>query len=301
MDAGMHRSSSRGVSAPFARVYSAPMRVVANGIEIAFEEHGHGDRPLLLVHGFTGFRQDFAGQLPALSQHGRVLAPDLRGHGESARTGDPASYGFEHLTADLLGLLDALGIERCDLLGHSMGGMVALRAALAAPERVASLVLMDTAPGPLSFVDRGQLGLAARVAREAGMAALAQILRARAREDATRSPADRRIEREWGEERFWEWRTARVAAMDPAAYEAFAVALVEQEDLTPRLAEISCPTAVLVGELDHDFLAPSETLARRIPGAELRVLPHAGHQPQHEAPEEWRTAVLEHLARARRR
>jgi 2-succinyl-6-hydroxy-2,4-cyclohexadiene-1-carboxylate synthase len=275
------------------------MRVRANGIEIAFEQHGHGDRPLLLVHGFTGFRQDFAGQLAGLAQHGRVLAPDLRGHGESGRTGDPASYGFEQLTADLLGFLDALGIERCDLLGHSMGGMIALRAALAAPGRVASLVLMDTAPGPLGFIDRAQLGLAARVAREAGMAALAQILRARARDDAMRSAPDRRVEEEWGEERFWAWRTARVAAMDPAAYEALGVALAEQEDLTPRLGEIDCPTAVLVGELDHEFRAPSEALARHIREARLHVLPRAGHQPQHEAPDAWRAAVLEHLARVR--
>jgi len=275
------------------------MRVRANGIEIAFEEHGNGDRPLLLVHGFTGFRQDFASQLTGLSQHGRVLAPDLRGHGESGRTGDPASYGFAELTADLLGFLDALGIERCDLLGHSMGGMVALRAALAAPGRIASLLLMDTAPGPLAFIDRAQLALAARVAREAGMAVLAQILRARARDDGERSAPDRRVEEEWGEERFWAWRTARVAAMDPAAYEAFGLALTEQEDLTPRLGEIDCPTAVLVGELDHEFRAPSDALARHIRGARLAVLPRAGHQPQHEAPDAWRAAVLEHLERVR--
>ena len=275
------------------------MRVRANGIEIAFEEQGHGDRPLLLVHGFTGFRQDFATQLPALAEHGRVLAPDLRGHGESGRTGDPTSYGFAQLTADLLGLLDALGIERCDLLGHSMGGMVAMRAALSAPERIASLVLMDTAPGPLGFVDRAQLALAARVGREAGMAALAQILRARAADDEARGAPDRRVEEEWGAERFWAWRTARVAAMDPAAYEALGLALVEQEDLTARLGEIDCPTAVLVGELDREFRAPSEALARHIPGARLFVLPGAGHQPQHEAADAWRAAVLEHLARVR--
>jgi len=275
------------------------MRVRANGIEIAFEEHGHGERLLRPVHGFTGFRQDFSSQLAGLSQHGRVLAPDLRGHGESGRTGDPASYGFEQLTADLLGFLDALGIGRCDLLGHSMGGMVALRAALAAPGRIASLLLMDTAPGPLGFIDRAQLALAARVAREAGMAVLAQILRARVRDDAERSAPDRRVEEEWGEERFWAWRTARVAAMDPAAYEAFGLALAEQEDLTPRLGEIDCPTAVLVGELDHEFRSPSDALARHIRGARLAVLPRAGHQPQHEAPAEWRAAVLEHLARVR--
>jgi 3-oxoadipate enol-lactonase len=276
------------------------MRVRVNGIEIAFEEHGHGERPLLLVHGFTGSRHDFATHVAELARHGRVLAPDLRGHGESGRTGDPASYAFEQLTADLLGFLDALGVERCDLLGHSMGGMVALRATLAMPGRVASLVLMDTAPGPLAFVDRGQLALAARVAREAGMEALARILRARARDDAARSPADRRVEEEWGEERFWAWRSARVAAMDPAAYEALGLALAEQEDLTPRLREIACPTAVLVGELDQEFRAPSEALARHIPDARLHVLPGAGHQPQHESPDAWRVAVLEHLARVRR-
>ena len=87
--------------------------------------------------------------------------------------------------------------------------------------------------------------------------------------------------------------------MDPAAYEAFGLALAEQEDLTPRLGEIDCPTAVLVGELDHEFRAPSEALARHIRGARLRVLPGAGHQPQHEAPDAWRAAVLEHLARVR--
>jgi pimeloyl-ACP methyl ester carboxylesterase len=275
------------------------MRVWVNGIEIAYEDHGEGEQPLLLVHGFTGFRHDFAGQLEGLAQHGRVLAPDLRGHGESGRSGDPSSYSFEHLTGDLLGLLDALGIERCNLLGHSMGGMLALRAALRAPERIASLLLMDTAPGPLSWLDHSLLALAARVGREAGMAALAQILRARAGDDPARGVPDRRVEEEWGSERFWAWRSARVAAMDPAAYEALGRALVEQEDLSHRLAEIRCPTDVLVGELDHEFRTPSEVLARHIPGARLHVLPGAGHQPQHEAPEAWRVAVLAHLARVR--
>jgi pimeloyl-ACP methyl ester carboxylesterase len=274
------------------------MRVRANGIEIAFESHGEGERPLVLVHGFTGCRRDFATQLPELARHGRVLAPDLRGHGESGR-GDAASYRLEALVADLLGFLAALGVERADVLGHSMGGMLALRAALAEPNRIASLVLMSTSAAPLGFIDRAQLALAGRVAREAGMAALAQILRARAADDPTRGEPDRRVEAEWGEERFWAWRTARVAAMDPAAYEPLALALAEQDDLTPRLAEIACPAAVIVGELDRDFRGPSDALARQLPDARLYVLPRAGHQPQHEAPEAWRAAVLEHLTRAR--
>src|SRR5262245_29811174 len=275
------------------------MRVRANGVEIAYEDAGAGARPLVLVHGFSGFRQDFATQQAALARVGRVLAPDLRGHGESSKPGDAAAYTLALLAEDLLAFLDALGVERCDLLGHSMGGMLALRAALRAPERIASLVLMDTAPGPLGFVDRALLETAARVGREAGMAALAQVLRARAEDAPGRGAPDRRVEEEWGEERFWAWRSSRLAAMDPVAYEAFGRALVEQEDLSGRLPEIACPAAVLVGELDHDFRAPSEALARGIPGARLTVLPHAGHQPQHEAPEAWRHAVLAHLERAR--
>jgi len=275
------------------------MRVWVNGIELAYEERGRGARPLLLVHGFTGFRHDFATQLDALSAHGRVLAPDLPGHGESGRSEDPAHYTLAGLAEDLLGFLDAVGVERCDLLGHSMGGMLALRVALAQPERVASLLLMSTSAGRLHWVDRAQLALASRVAREAGMATLATLLRARAKDDASRGVADRRVEDEWGAERFWAWRTERVAAMDPAAYEALGRALVEQQDLTPRLAAIRAPTTVLVGEHDLEFLGPSAALAQGIAGADHVVLADAGHQPQHEAPEAWRAAVLEHLMRVR--
>ena len=272
------------------------MRVRVNGIELAYDEQGEGARPLVLVHGFTGFRQDFASQLDALARGRRVLAPDLRGHGESGR-GAHADYTLARLAEDVSGFLDALDVAACDLLGHSMGGMLALRVALARPERVASLLLMDTSAGPLAWVDPAQLALASRVAREAGMAALAAILRIRAKDDPQRGAPDRRVEAEWGEERFWAWRTARVAATDPVAYEALGHALVAAEDLSPRLGELAAPTTVLVGELDHEFRKPAERLAAAIPGARLVVLPGAGHQPQHEASEAWRAAVLEHLAR----
>ena len=87
--------------------------------------------------------------------------------------------------------------------------------------------------------------------------------------------------------------------MDPHAYTAFGLALVEQEDLTLRLDSIRVPTTVLVGELDREFRAPAEVLAREIPGACLAVLPEAGHQPQLEAPAAWLAAVTAHLQRVR--
>ena len=88
---------------------------------------------------------------------------------------------------------------------------------------------------------------------------------------------------------------ASAAAPESHAVDAIPLAPSPQE----RLAEIGCPTEVLVGELDHEFRAPSEALARGIPDARLSVLPGAGHQPQHEAPGDWLAAVLQHLARAR--
>jgi 2-succinyl-6-hydroxy-2,4-cyclohexadiene-1-carboxylate synthase len=270
----------------------------ASGIELHFDDRGEGDRPLVLVHGYTGSWQDFERQLPALAPVGRVITPDLRGHGASSRSPDPVDYTFEALTGDLLGLLDALEIARCDLLGHSMGGMLALRLALAHPERLGSLVLMATSASPLAWIDLEMLETAARIAREAGMEVLGQAMRTRAGQDPSRGEPDRRIEREWGEDAFWAWRTARIQAMDPEAYLPLGRAMLEQEAVASRLGEIDLPTLVMVGDQDEEFLAPSEELADGIRDSRSVKLPDAGHQPQHEAPEAWRGALLSHLARA---
>lgn len=275
-------------------------RIRVRGAELAYEDHGAGARPLVLVHGFMGFRQDFAGVIDdLLASAGRVLALDLRGHGASSRAARPEEYALDALAEDVRAWLAALGIARCDLLGHSMGGMLAQRVALAEPARVASLILMSTAAEPLAWVDTAQLELAARVGREAGMAKLAAILRARAAQDPARGPADRRLERELGPERFWGWRDARVAAADPEAYQAIGHALESAPDLLGRLRAVRCPALVLVGALDAEFLAPSARLAEALPNATHVVLPEAGHQPQLEARAAWLAAVRQHLERAR--
>jgi 3-oxoadipate enol-lactonase len=275
-------------------------RVTVNGIEIAYEEHGSGTRPFVLLHGFTGSRRDFAPRVAELAALGRVVLPDLRGHGESTNTGDTNGYTFDQLARDLLGFLDALGIERCDLLGHSMGGMIALRAALSWQERFASLVLMDTSARVPDDLARGPIELAARVAREAGMTQLATILRARSSSpEAGRTDADRRLEAEWGDRYWTEWRFPNYHAMDPHAFGALGAAIFDQAPLESRLAEICCPTLVMVGSGDTGFLVAADELVRDIPGARLAVIPEAGHQPQLENPAAWLAALGDHLARVR--
>jgi len=271
-------------------------RISVRGIQLAYEEHGAGDRPLVLVHGFTGSRRDFRERLPALAALGRTIALDLRGHGESTHAGE---YTLDALAEDLVAFLDALAIERCDLLGHSMGGMVALRAALARPQRFASLVLMDTSARAPEGLPRDLFDLAARVAREAGMDRLLELVRRRASEDPLRTEADRRLEAEWGSGYWDDWRIPNFRAMDPEAYAALGRDILEQESLAPRLGAIRCPALVLVGEGDRGFVEAADEMARGIADARHVVIPRGGHSPQLETPEAWHAALRAHLERVR--
>lgn len=100
--------------------------VRVGSIDLSVAEAGRGGRPLLLVHGFTGAKEDFADWIDPLADEGWwVVAPDLRGHGASAKPDDEASYSLASFAADLWSLVDGLGWRRFSLLGHSMGGMIA--------------------------------------------------------------------------------------------------------------------------------------------------------------------------------
>ncbi len=273
-------------------------RVPVRGIELEVEEHGAGDRALVLVHGFTGSRRDFAPRMSALAALGRTVAVDLRGHGGSTRTGEADDYTLDHLAEDLAAFLEAADLEGCDLLGHSMGGMAVLRLALAAPDRVGSLILMDTSAGPPAL-PAAMFELAKQVVASAGLEKLVELMRARGPEDPNRSEADRRLEAEWGEAYWSDWRLPNFRAMDPVAYGAFGDAIFAQASLAHRLAEIAVPTLVLVGEEDNGFLPAADELARGIPGARRFDVPRAAHQPQLENPAAWLEAIAAHLARVR--
>lgn len=270
-----------------------------NGVSLAYHDSGGAGRAFVLVHGFTGNQNDFEDHLDALHKLGRTVLYDHRGHGESTNTGNPEHYTFEQLSADLLAVLDALGIESCDLLGHSMGGMVVLRFALAHPDRVRSLVLMDTSSRvPDRFV-RSVFSGGGEVARSEGMAKLAEIARSLAEKDPNRPRASREYEKQIGSKSYWERHVRRMTGMDPEAFAMLGVAMSDQEPVTDRLGEIACPTTVLVGIEDLPFIEPSKELANGIPGAELIKIAEAAHSPQLENPKEWIEAIEAHLKRAR--
>src|SRR6476646_11502293 len=104
-------------------------------VQLTIAEAGIGGRPVMLVHGFTGAKEDFTDFLEPLAERGwHAVAPDLRGHGSSDHPDDEARYSLEIMVADLLALAASLGWVTFVLLGHSMGGMVAQELLLAHPE-----------------------------------------------------------------------------------------------------------------------------------------------------------------------
>jgi pimeloyl-ACP methyl ester carboxylesterase len=272
-------------------------RVAVGSIEMAYEEKGTGGRPFVLVHGYTGSRDDFAEVQAPLAALGRTILVDQRGHGGSSNPGDPAAYGLDIQVADLLGFLDALDIARCDLLGHSMGGMVALRFALAHPGRVTSLVLMDTSPQPIGLMPVPMMQAGAKLGREHGMGRVADVMRAAPAPG--RAEASKRCEERMGSDRYWARIRRKLEGMDPEAMHALAEVLADHAPVVDRLPEIACPTLVVVGEQDAPFLEPSRIMAERIPGARLCVVPDAAHSPQLENEPVWTRAVMDHLEAAR--
>jgi pimeloyl-ACP methyl ester carboxylesterase len=123
-------------------------------VELAVAEAGEGGRPLVLVHGFTGAKEDFTEWLDPLAERGwHAVAADQRGHGDSAKPTHEGAYSFDVFAADLLALFDALGWSSAVALGHSMGGMVLQTALLAAPDRFDGVVLMDTSHRAMKGVD----------------------------------------------------------------------------------------------------------------------------------------------------
>jgi pimeloyl-ACP methyl ester carboxylesterase len=117
--------------------------VATNGVELHVLEAGEGT-PVVLSHGFPELAYSWRHQLPALAAAGcRVVAPDQRGYGQSSRPDAIEDYDIEHLTGDLIGLLDDLGEERAVFVGHDWGSLIVSSLALLAPERVTAIVNMS--------------------------------------------------------------------------------------------------------------------------------------------------------------
>src|SRR4051812_4229374 len=156
-------------------------RVDVGSVSLAVAESGAGGKPLLLVHGFTGAKEDFTDWLDTLARDGwHAVAPDLRGHGGSDKPAEIEEDSLAILASDVIALADALWGQGTafTLLGHSMGGMLAQTIAIEAGSRLRGLVLMDTGHGRLDLADPDDIRKAASIATERGMDRLHELLNA---------------------------------------------------------------------------------------------------------------------------
>jgi 2-succinyl-6-hydroxy-2,4-cyclohexadiene-1-carboxylate synthase len=227
---------------------------------------------LVLLHGFGGTHRAWEGVTSCLpAARYRALALDLPGHGDHADSPRPIS--FAGCVADVL----AHAPERFALCGYSLGGRIALHVALAAPERVARLVLVASTPG---IEDPGE-----RAERRAADRALADELEQR--------PFDEFIERwqaqplfagdppEVGERA---WADQRRNRPDALAAVLRGIGTGEMQPLWARLRELELPVSVLAGERDAKFQALARRMVELLPDAELAVVP-GGHRLPLESPD----------------
>lgn len=225
---------------------------------------GSGARTFVCLPGLADTLEAWDAVAAKLEGAGRVVSIDPRAHGDS--TAPEGACSRADLAADLLAVLDRLGVAKVVVIGHGVGGVVALTAALSSPSRVEGLVLVAT---PCQLDDRE-----ARWFRDVIRAGEVNALEGLAR--GIHGPTSRN----------------KVEGDARGIVEVAKMALgLHQDPLTPRLGEIACPTLVLVGERDAAAKQGSELLAQRITGARLQVIPGAGREAHIEAPDAVANAI----------
>jgi 2-succinyl-6-hydroxy-2,4-cyclohexadiene-1-carboxylate synthase len=262
-----------------------------NGIDFHVEDHGSGP-PLVLLHGFTGSSASWSPVVHDLASTSRVVAIDIIGHGASAAPEDHSRYAFEQAVRDLAEVATQLGIARAAWLGYSMGGRLALGMAVDHPQRVSSLILASATAGIQHETDRLQ-----RVEAD-------QVLARRIEEAGIET-----FVHEW--ERLPIWESQRTLPAEVLQFQREirlrnrAVGLANslrgmgqgaQPSYWDRLGEIDVPVLLMAGALDRKFVGIAGQMGVRIAGAQLSVVPDAGHAVHLERPREFLDEVREFLA-----
>ena len=229
--------------------------------EVAYRVAGSGT-PVVLIHGLSGSTRWWDASLPGLAEHFSVYAVDLPGFGDNRRT-EP--FALEMAAERLAAWMDAVGIERASIVGHSMGGYVAADLAARFPERVERLVLVDGVARPYEHPLRQPV---------------------RGVLDTVRTlPV-----------RYWRTLLGDALRAGPATLRN-ATRAVLAADLRPRLGQIEAPTLVIWGERDN--LVPLEygkLLAEALPTARLAVIDRAGHNPMWDQPAEFNQLMIDFLS-----
>jgi pimeloyl-ACP methyl ester carboxylesterase len=246
-------------------------RISVGDVALSVADTGRGG-PLVLIHGLACGKRMWFQQTLALRDRFRVITYDQRGHGLSDAPSDPRRYSSAHLASDLVGVLDALGLERAAIVGFSLGGGPALSLAATAPERVSRLVLADVGAGAddmwrsqwlsqrwTKFIDRG---------------ATDDLVC-----DMLRSEFFKRFATQGVRSR--EYMAGLIRATPPAGLRnTLSEVLAKRKSLfrmTTILKSLKMPTLILIGQHDNVCRTSARLLANTIPNATVEWIADAGH------------------------
>jgi len=240
-----------------------------DGVKIHYEVAGEGPA-LLLTHGYSATGEMWRGQLATLSPHFKVITWDMRGHGASDYPQDQTAYSEEATVADMAALLDEAGAGSAIIGGLSLGGYMSLAFHRAHPERTRALLIIDTGPGYKN--DQAREGWNANAIRRA------ERLEADGLGDLSKASA--------------EVRQARHRDATGLARAARGMLVQRDSRVIESLPAIAVPAIVIVGADDTPFLAASDYMAAKIPGAKKVVIENAGHSANIDQPQAFNAALL---------
>ena len=244
-----------------------------DGVRLYYEVHGNGT-PLILSHGYSSTSEMWREQVPALAKSFTLIIWDMRGHGQSDYPSDQSLYSEAHTVADIAALLDQVCPGRIAIIGGlSLGGYMSLAFHRVHAERVKALLIIDTGPGFKKDSARDAWNktaheTAARFERE-GLQTL---------QNAT--PERSQV-------------THRNA--DGLARAARGMLAQRNSDVFYSLDSIKVPSLIIVGADDKPFIAASDYMTKKIPGAEKVVIPNAGHAANIDQPESFIAGLMPFL------
>jgi len=258
-------------------------KINLRNITLNYEDTGAGE-VLLFLHGLGSTLKDWDYQVPFFAKNYRVIRVDLRGHGKTIMS--TPNFGVEFMAEDIKDFLDALQIEKCTLIGFSMGGAVAFQFAYSFPHRMKNLVIVNSAP---DFNNMGQIGEELRINRTNDLKT--KGLDPLAKEIATNmfpEPHQIQLRNDFEE---------RCKNNDFNSYYQSFVTLMDW-GLGDKLSAITCPTLVVASDMDYTPVELKEAYVNKMQNAVLVVIKNSRHGVVLDQPEAFNTALQQFLKHA---
>lgn len=255
---------------------------LSNGVSIEYLDQGEGP-VLLLLHGLGSTKADWDYQKEAFSEAFRVIAPDLRGHGNSSKPVSKKEYGISQCGEDMRLLLKALNIEKCTVVGFSMGGAIAFDMALKYPELIDKMIIVNSAP---DFNDLGWFGWKMIIERTLflklrGMAPLARKV-------------TNAMFPEPGQKELRDAFYARASKNDLKPY-YYSFRTLMNWGIGEKVREITVPTLIVASEHDYTPISLKKSYTSKMPNARLEVIKNSRHGVTMDQPIEFNKVLLKFM------